>query len=126
MEIQCEKKRIREEENFAGIVNKKENEHFLTTCLLGPMKILSWNCRGLSTPTAIPNLKNIAQGHQPDILFLSETLSRAQTMERVRVNLKYNACLSVDVEGRSGQLSVMWRNTIKCRVTIIMWRDTIM
>jgi exonuclease III len=49
------------------------------------MKILSWNCRGLSTPSAIPNLRNIAQGHKPDILFLSETLSKAQTMERVRV-----------------------------------------
>ncbi|GAU34899.1 hypothetical protein TSUD_144300 [Trifolium subterraneum] len=84
--------------------------------LPGPMKILSWNCRGLSTPSAIPNLRNIAQGHQPDILFLSETLSKAQTMERVRVSLKFNSCLSVDVEGRSGGLSVMWRDTIKCRV----------
>jgi hypothetical protein len=48
--------------------------------------------------------------------FLSETLSKAQTMERIRVNLKFNLCLSVDVEGRSGGISVMWRDTIKCRV----------
>ncbi|GAU42643.1 hypothetical protein TSUD_398480 [Trifolium subterraneum] len=80
------------------------------------MKILSWNCRGLSTPSAIPNLRNIAQGHQPDILFLSETLSKAQTMERIRVSLKFSSCLSVDVEGRSGGLSVMWKDTIKCRI----------
>ncbi|GAU14523.1 hypothetical protein TSUD_250650 [Trifolium subterraneum] len=84
--------------------------------LPGPMKILSWNCRGLSTPSAIPNLRNIAQSHKPDILFLSETLSKAQAMERVRVDLKFNSCLSVDVEGRSGGLSVMWRDTINCRV----------
>jgi hypothetical protein len=37
-------------------------------------------------------------------------------MERIRVNLKFNSCLSVDVEGRSGGLSVMWRDTIQCRV----------
>jgi hypothetical protein len=37
-------------------------------------------------------------------------------MERVRVNLNYNSCLSVDVEGRSGGLSVLWRDTIKCSV----------
>jgi exonuclease III len=80
------------------------------------MKIFSWNCRGLSTPSAIPNLCNIAQGHQPDILFLSETLSKNQAMERIRVRLKYNSCLSVDVEGRSGGLSVMWKDTINCRV----------
>jgi exonuclease III len=80
------------------------------------MKILSWNCRGLSTPSAIPNLRMLAQGHQPDILFLSETLSKSQSMERIRVSLRYNSCLSVDVEGRSGGIAVMWRDSISCRV----------
>ncbi|MCH82853.1 hypothetical protein A2U01_0003665, partial [Trifolium medium] len=84
--------------------------------LPGPMKILSWNCRGLSTSSAIPNLSNIAQGYQPDILFLAETLSKNHTMERIRVNLKFQSCLSVDAEGRSGGLSVMWRDSISCRV----------
>ncbi|MCH79466.1 endonuclease/exonuclease/phosphatase family protein, partial [Trifolium medium] len=37
-------------------------------------------------------------------------------MERIRVNLKFSSCLSVDVEGRSGGLSVMWKDNIKCRV----------
>jgi hypothetical protein len=32
------------------------------------------------------------------------------------VSLKYNSCLAVDVEGRSGGLAVMWRDTISCRV----------
>ncbi|KAK2438201.1 hypothetical protein QL285_023012 [Trifolium repens] len=80
------------------------------------MRILSWNCRGLSTSSAISNLRNIAQSQQPDILFLSETLSKAPVMERIRVSLKFHSCLSVDVEGRSGGLSVMWRDTIRCRV----------
>ncbi|GAU39458.1 hypothetical protein TSUD_158890 [Trifolium subterraneum] len=70
--------------------------------LSGPMKILSWNCRGLSTPGAIPNLQYIAQVHQPNIIFLSETLSKTQVMERIRVKLKFDYCLSIDVEGRSG------------------------
>jgi exonuclease III len=80
------------------------------------MKILSWNCRGLSTPSAIPNLRNIAQGYHPDILFLSETLAKAQKMENIRVMLKFDACLSIDVEGRSGGLSVMWKANTKCRI----------
>jgi hypothetical protein len=37
-------------------------------------------------------------------------------MERIRVSLKYNSCLAVDVEGRSGGLAVMWKDTINCRV----------
>ncbi|MCI03410.1 endonuclease/exonuclease/phosphatase family protein, partial [Trifolium medium] len=84
--------------------------------LPGPMKILSWNCRGLSNPSAIPNLRNVAQGYHPDILFLSETLCKAQKMEKIRVMLKYDACLSIDVEGHSGGLSVMWKANTKCRI----------
>jgi hypothetical protein len=37
-------------------------------------------------------------------------------MESIRVMLKYDACLSIDVEGRSEGLAIMWRDTVKCRV----------
>ncbi|MCI22403.1 endonuclease/exonuclease/phosphatase family protein, partial [Trifolium medium] len=67
-------------------------------------------------PSAIPNLRNIAQGHRPDVLFLSETLSKAQKLESIRVMLKYDSCLSIDVEGRSGGLAVMWKDNVKCKV----------
>jgi hypothetical protein len=30
--------------------------------------------------------------------------------------LKYDACLSIDVEGRSGGLSVMWKENLKCQI----------
>src|SRR4051812_5789345 len=79
--------------------------------LPGPMKILSWNCRGLSHPRAIPNLRSLAQRYQPDIVFLSETLANTQEMEYICVVLKFNACLAVDVVGRSGGIAVLWRNT---------------
>ncbi|GAU30590.1 hypothetical protein TSUD_392810 [Trifolium subterraneum] len=84
--------------------------------LPGSMIVLSWNCRGLSVPSAIPNLKNIAQSHKPDIIFLSETLSRAQKMENIRVMLKYDSCMAIDVEGRSGGLAIMWKDSVKCTV----------
>ncbi|MCI79722.1 hypothetical protein A2U01_0100993, partial [Trifolium medium] len=44
----------------------------------------------------------MAQGHQPDIIFLSLTLSKARRMESIRVSLNYDACLAINVEGRSG------------------------
>jgi hypothetical protein len=37
-------------------------------------------------------------------------------MESIREALKYDACLAIDVEGRSGGLAVMWKNNINCRV----------
>ncbi|PNX56263.1 endonuclease/exonuclease/phosphatase family protein, partial [Trifolium pratense] len=80
------------------------------------MIILSWNCRGLSHPSAIPNLRGLVRIHKPDILFLSETLSYARNMENIRVVMGYDSCLSIDVEGRSGGLAVMWKESSSCRV----------
>ncbi|XP_058733184.1 uncharacterized protein LOC131604782 [Vicia villosa] len=80
------------------------------------MKILSWNCRGLSNPRAIPNLRALAHRHHPDIIFLLETLANSQKLKRVRVSLKFEACLSVDVVGRSGGIVVLWNNSKKCSI----------
>ncbi|GAU38215.1 hypothetical protein TSUD_226360 [Trifolium subterraneum] len=84
--------------------------------LPGLMIILSWNCRGLGGPSAIPNLKKLARGHKPDILFLSETLSHNRHIESIRVLLGFDSCLAIDVEGRSGGLAVFWKDSSKCRV----------
>ncbi|XP_058741383.1 uncharacterized protein LOC131613755 [Vicia villosa] len=80
------------------------------------MKILSWNCRGLSSPRAIPNLRKLAHTHQPDIIFLSETLTKTCKLESIRVGLKFTACFVIDVDGRSGGLAVLWKNSNKCSV----------
>jgi exonuclease III len=80
------------------------------------MIILSWNCRGLGTPSAIPNLRRLAQKHRPNVLFLSETLSKAQQMEKIRVMLKFDSCLSIDVVGRSGGLAILWNDPVKCKI----------
>ncbi|KAK2377607.1 hypothetical protein QL285_078261 [Trifolium repens] len=80
------------------------------------MIILSWNCRGLGTPSAIPNLRRLALKHRPDLLFLSETLSKSSQMERIRVLLKFDSCLSIDVEGRSGGLAILWNDKVRCRI----------
>ncbi|XP_058755632.1 uncharacterized protein LOC131628842 [Vicia villosa] len=80
------------------------------------MKILSWNCRGVSNPRAVPNLRTLAHRHRPDIIFLSETLADSRKLERTRVSLKYESCLAVEVVGRSGGIAVLWNNSMKCSV----------
>jgi exonuclease III len=62
------------------------------------MIILSWNYRGLGGSSAIPNLRKLAREHNPDVLFLSETLSHARNLEPIRVMLGYDSCLAIDVE----------------------------
>lgn len=80
------------------------------------MIILSWNCCGLSKPCAVPNLRNLAQGHQPDVIFLFETLSYARSLESIQVALGFDSCLSVDVEGRSGGVAVLSKTSANCRI----------
>ncbi|XP_058766717.1 uncharacterized protein LOC131640322 [Vicia villosa] len=80
------------------------------------MIIISWNCRGLSNLSAVSNLRHIDQKHRPDVIFLSETLATARRLEALRVSLKFDSCLAIDVEGRSGGLAVLWQNKIKCSV----------
>lgn len=61
-------------------------------------------------------MRALAQQHHPNILFLLETLANYQKLERVRVSLKFEACLSVDVVGRSGGIVVLWNNSKKCNI----------
>jgi hypothetical protein len=71
METQLEKKRRGTHEQRRSI--DYEAAFFIGRSwqpgLPGPMIVLSWNCRGLSNPSAIPNMKGLAQGHKPDIIF---------------------------------------------------------
>nr|GMD29176.1 uncharacterized protein LOC109162266 [Ipomoea batatas] len=91
------------------------------------MSCLSWNCRGLGNPFAVHVLLGFVNHHKPDLLFLSETLSSAERMERVRVQLKYDNCFTVGVQGRSGGLALLWNGGLTWRpwaiptITLIRW-----
>ncbi|WJX23528.1 hypothetical protein P8452_12731 [Trifolium repens] len=37
-------------------------------------------------------------------------------MEKIRVLLKFDSCLSIDVEGRSGGLAIFWNDASKCKI----------
>ena len=58
----------------------------------------------------------LGQQHRPNIILLSETLANNRKLENIHVTLKFEACLFVDVEGRSGELEVLWRNVGVCSV----------
>lgn len=80
------------------------------------MKILSWNCRGLGTPEAVPVLRNLVRFHHPDVVFLIEMLATKTHVEKVRRRLGFESALSVDKVGRSGGLALLWRSGISCDI----------
>jgi exonuclease III len=80
------------------------------------MNLVAWNCRGVGSPSAIPDLKYLVRHFNPDILFLSETLAHRNKIEELRYLLGYDSCVRVDRTGRGGGLALFWRNSFNCQL----------
>ncbi|KAL8492823.1 hypothetical protein ACS0TY_024136 [Phlomoides rotata] len=80
------------------------------------MIVLSWICRGLGNPAAIPSLCELVRVQRPDIIFLFETLSYGVKIEELRIKLNFQCCFSVDCVGRSGGIYVFWRVADACNL----------
>lgn len=74
------------------------------------MSTLSWNFRGLETSWAIQFLTETIFQKKPYIVFLCETLCKKDTIEKVKNLVKFEGAIAVDVEGRSGGITLLWRN----------------
>lgn len=53
------------------------------------MSCLSWNCRGLGKARTVQVLTDLVRDQNPDVLFLSETISGANKIEEIRVKLGF-------------------------------------
>lgn len=81
------------------------------------MNCLSWNCRGLGNSRTVRVLGDHIRERRPDILFLSETIVTANSIEFFRVKFKFAQCFSVDKVGQGGGLAVFWKANVKCQVS---------
>jgi exonuclease III len=80
------------------------------------MSLISWNCRGLGSPNAIPDLKYLVRHFNPDLLFLTEMLVHRNKIEELRYLLGFDFCFSVDRIGRGGGLALFWRASFNCQI----------
>lgn len=79
------------------------------------MKIISWNCRDLGNPRAVPALKDLIRSQRPDVVVLIETLQAVRRIEEVRVQVGFECCFSVDCRG--GGVAILWRTLVNVSVT---------
>src|SRR5699024_5496043 len=77
------------------------------------MKLISWNVRGLNSPTKHRMLKNMIQQERPTLFFLQETKSNSNVLEKI-LNKVWTGCRSdsVDASGASGGLAILWNPQI--------------
>ncbi|XP_042950313.1 uncharacterized protein LOC122282426 [Carya illinoinensis] len=76
------------------------------------MKTICWNSRGLGNPSGIRALRDLIAREGPDLLFLQETKLSTKGMDALKCKLGFVNCFSVDSEGRSGGLGLLWNSDL--------------
>ncbi|KAK8349381.1 hypothetical protein V6Z12_A06G136900 [Gossypium hirsutum] len=77
------------------------------------MKLLSWNILGLERFQIVRRLQHLLTNINPFVVFLIETKLQGSTMVEVRCKCGFLNGINVDSNGRSGGLSLGWRNDCK-------------
>ena len=77
---------------------------------------LSWNCRGLGNPRSVRALHIMVQRWKPDIVFLMETKSKVNRMEKIKNRIGFANGLIVPSRGRSGGLALFWNRGINLEI----------
>ncbi|KAL4357183.1 hypothetical protein AHAS_Ahas09G0161200 [Arachis hypogaea] len=84
------------------------------------MRIISWNCRGLGNPWAVPTLNNLIKEKGCNLVFLMKTRPKEAKMMRMRYKGDLSNIIGVDCCGKgkqkAGGLVAMLNNSIKVNV----------
>lgn len=81
------------------------------------MSLIAWNCHGLGKPRTVRFLKEIAQQQKPSFIFLSETLTNKNKVEKICKEIGFAGCMAVNARGHSGGLALLWKMEGGCVVT---------
>uniref|UniRef100_A0A2N9ET81 Reverse transcriptase domain-containing protein n=2 Tax=Fagus sylvatica TaxID=28930 RepID=A0A2N9ET81_FAGSY len=80
------------------------------------MRLLAWNCRGIGKAPTVRALKALARDNSPDLVFLSETKSNVQKINKIRVSLNYVDSFCVESSGKAGGLALFWKQGVDFEV----------
>ncbi|KAJ0987975.1 hypothetical protein J5N97_006331 [Dioscorea zingiberensis] len=74
------------------------------------IKIISWNCRGISNPKTFSKIRALMRSHQPDLVCLVET--RADANQAIKVCNKFSKLwewAAIHARGMSGGIITLWK-----------------
>ncbi|KAG2627072.1 hypothetical protein PVAP13_3KG226670 [Panicum virgatum] len=83
------------------------------------MKLLAWNCRGLSSPRAVRSLLEVQNRINPDVFFLSETHLDKVKADNVRRRAGFDHLIIHESDGRSGGLLLLWKEEVNIRLQAV-------
>ena len=73
------------------------------------MSLLAWNCQGLGSSLVVQTLADEVRAKDPLLVFLSETKAGKNRIKGIQNELEYSQGITVQSNGRSGGLSLLWR-----------------
>ena len=74
------------------------------------MSCLSWNCCRLGNPGTVQELANMVMVKAPSTVFLMETWSNEEYLEKVHCYLHFNSKLVVQSNNKGGGLVIFWND----------------
>ena len=80
------------------------------------MSLLSWNYRGLGNLRIVKALEKAINKEEPNIVFLMETKSNREWMEKVKERCKLKHDLIVPSDGCKGGLAMLWKEGITVEI----------
>jgi hypothetical protein len=81
------------------------------------MSVISWNCRGLVSPSTVPNLKYLVRTYKPYAIIMSETMTTYNKIEELKYLLTFDYHFSIDRIGMGGGLACLWNKNFDCTIT---------
>lgn len=80
------------------------------------MNCISWNCRGLGQPRAIPELTALVRKYSLSILFLMETKAKEPFLKNLKNKLQLENVFIIPRVNSGGGLALYWKNGIDLHV----------
>lgn len=80
------------------------------------MSLLSWNCRELGNIRTIKALEKLVNKEELIIVFLMETKSKRDWMEKVKEKCNMKHGLIIPSNGNNGGLAMIWKEEVKVDV----------
>ena len=75
------------------------------------MSILCWNCQGAGSTETVQQIREYRRKYFPDFLFFMEMKQKWEYVNGLRKSLGYDKVFTVEPEGLSGGLAVMWKDS---------------
>ena len=80
------------------------------------MNRISWNCRGLGQSRAVLELTELVKTKSPTIVFLMETKSKDDYLQRLCSRLQFDHFFIVPRNNTGGGLVLYWKDEINLHV----------